>query len=211
MLPPTSLFREEICDLPAVFIELRNFLDERGTNLQQHSSHRVVMTLAHGLYEEAEDTQAAIEMAREIVAAGRRPRSTASRSNRREETQQASQATTPTSTNYPSAESVAHNVSMRLKDSDKTFSRDLGDSWMEYVDDYLQLCRDYSLSPSQKLQYLHNLLQGDAKRYYLDKVDGYATTFQEAIQIVVQYRALQGGWTKKKLSGHDKLSGLGDV
>ena len=28
---------------------------------------------------------------------------------------------------------------------------------------------------------------------------------------VVQYRALQGGWKEKKLSGFDKLSGLGDT
>lgn len=41
------------------------------------------MASEHGLYEEAEDTQAKIEMAREIIAAGRRPRSSASGSNRR--------------------------------------------------------------------------------------------------------------------------------
>ena len=28
---------------------------------------------------------------------------------------------------------------------------------------------------------------------------------------VVQYRALQGVWKEKKLSGYDKLSGLGDT
>ena len=28
---------------------------------------------------------------------------------------------------------------------------------------------------------------------------------------VVQYRALQGPWKEKKLSGNDKLSGLGDT
>ena len=28
---------------------------------------------------------------------------------------------------------------------------------------------------------------------------------------VVQYRALQGGWKEKKLSGYDKLSGTGDT
>ena len=28
---------------------------------------------------------------------------------------------------------------------------------------------------------------------------------------VVQYGALQGGWKEKKLSGYDKLSGLGDT
>ena len=31
------------------------------------------------------------------------------------------------------------------------------------------------------------------------------------VNIVVQYRALQGGWKKKKLSENDKLSGLGDT
>ena len=55
---------------------------------------------------------------------------------------------------------------------------------MEYVDDYLQVCRDYNLSPPQRLQFLHNLLRGDAKRYYLDKIDGYATSFQQAIQML---------------------------
>ena len=86
MFPPASLFRQEICDLPAVHIELRNFLDERGANLQQRSSHRVVMTLAHGFYEETEDTQAAVEIVREIITAGRRRRPNSSGSNRREET-----------------------------------------------------------------------------------------------------------------------------
>lgn len=38
--------------------------------------------------------------------------------------------------------------------------------------------------PSQKLQYLHNLLQGDAKRYYFDKIDRYATSFLQAIQML---------------------------
>ena len=74
MFPPASLFGQEICGIPAVLIELRNFLDSRGENLQQHSSHRVVMTLAYSLYEEAEDTHANIDMAREIVAAGPRSR-----------------------------------------------------------------------------------------------------------------------------------------
>ena len=184
MFPPASLFQQEICDLPAVHIELRNFLDSRGGNLEQHSSHRGVVTLAHGLYEEPEDTQAAIDMAREIVAAGCRSRSNAPGSSRRGLSQPISQSTNVTSPNHTSSEKVAHNVAVRLKDKEKKFSGDLGESWMEYVNDYLQLCRDYSLSPTQKLHYLHNLLRGDAKRYYLDKVDGYATSFQQATQML---------------------------
>ena len=34
---------------------------------------------------------------------------------------------------------------------------------------------------------------------------------REPLGGVVQYRALQGGWMEKKLSGYDKLSGLGDT
>ena len=44
--------------------------------------------------------------------------------------------------------------------------------------------RDVILHPSQKLQYLHNVLYGDANRYYLDKVDGYASSFQQAVSIL---------------------------
>ena len=74
LFPPAVLFGKEICNLPAVHIELRNVLDSRGANLPQHSSHRVIKTLAHGLYEETEDTQEAVEMARAVIAAGRHPR-----------------------------------------------------------------------------------------------------------------------------------------
>lgn len=53
---------------------------------------------------------------------------------------------------------------MRLKQRENKFSGDLGEAWMEFVDEYLQISRDYSLTPVQKLQYLHNLLRGDAKK-----------------------------------------------
>ena len=49
MFLPASFFRQEICDILAVLIELRNFLDSRVGILQQHLSHRVAMTLVHGL------------------------------------------------------------------------------------------------------------------------------------------------------------------
>ena len=139
------------------------------------------MTLAYVLYEENEDTQAAIEMARETVAAGLRPRSNTSGSNRRREAPPASQAT---STHLSVPEITVHNVSMRLREKDKKFSGDLSVSCMEYMDDYFELSRYCSLKPSQKLQYLHNLLQGDAKRYFLDKIDGYGTSFQHAIEML---------------------------
>lgn len=182
MVPPASLFSKEICDLSAVHTELRDFLDSRGANLQQHSSHRITMTLAHSLYEEPEDTQAAVETARATVAVGHRTRSDFSRqSGQAPPPVTASASTIPHGT---TTDRLAHNVAMRLKHNENKFSGDLGECWMEFVDEYLQISRDYSLTPIQKLQYMHNLLRGDAKRYFLDRVDGYATGFQQAVSMI---------------------------
>lgn len=74
MFSPTHLFGREIADMPSVWSELRTFFDLRGATLQPHSSRRIILTLAHGLYHEAEDRTAAIEIANEIIASGRRVR-----------------------------------------------------------------------------------------------------------------------------------------
>lgn len=154
MFPPSHLFCKEIADMASVWIELRSFLDARGATLQQHSSRRVILTLAHGLYTEAEDRNAAVEIANDIVSAGRR---------RRDESSQAttSQPITEVSREHSanlSEDRVAHNVEMRQKDNDKKFSGDIGECWMEYFDEYQQIARDYKLTAIQKLQYLHNIL-----------------------------------------------------
>ena len=122
IFPLASQFRQEICDLPAVHVDLRNFLDAEGANLAQHSSLRVVMTLAHGLYEETEDTQAAIEMAREIVAAVRRQRVPSPSSSSHGE--QSPVPKTSGSFSIPTKK-VAHNVAVCMKENDKNF-RGLG-------------------------------------------------------------------------------------
>lgn len=72
MFSPAALFSKDICDLPAAHNELRDFLDKRGANMQTHTTRRIIMTLAHNLYEEPEDTQAAIDIAKSIIAAGRK-------------------------------------------------------------------------------------------------------------------------------------------
>ena len=79
---------------------------------------------------------------------------------------------------------TAHNTAMRLKEVYAKFSGSLGESWLEYVAEYEQVARDYRLGPRQKLQYLHNLIRGDAKLFYLYRVDGYATGFQQAVSMV---------------------------
>lgn len=146
--------------------------------MQPHSSRCIIMTLDHNVYEEQEDRQAAIGFVSETIAAGRRTRADLSQveSKCRVDSQPLSVPTTSSSV----SDLVAHNFSRRLKDRDKKFSGALGESWMEFVDKYIQVYRDYALSPTQKLQYMHNLLSGDAKKFCLDRVDGYATFYQQA-------------------------------
>lgn len=73
---------------------------------------------------------------------------------------------------------------MRFREKNSIFSGDLGEFWLEYVAEYQQVARDYSLTPAQKNQYLHNILRGDAKRYYLDRVDNDVKSFAEATQMI---------------------------
>lgn len=183
MFPPAYLFHPEICDLPSAWIDLRTFLQRRGVTLQQHSSRRVLLTLAHGLYNYQEDTAAAVESANLIVRSSR-----ATRTDLDPTAQQpivAAHGDVAKSQNQ-SADRVAHNVAMRLKDSEKKFSGDLGQCWIEYVDEYQQISRDYNLSASQKLQYLHNILCKDAYRFYCDRVQSYATSFNQAVSMIDQ-------------------------
>lgn len=71
MLPPDQLFRKELRSLPSVNSEFRTFLDTRCARMTQHSSRRIMMTLASNVYEELEDRQAAIEIIQATIAAGR--------------------------------------------------------------------------------------------------------------------------------------------
>lgn len=162
MIPPAVLFGPSLVAMPYLHWELRNWLIARGANLQQHASRRIKMTLATALYPEAEERTAAMEMATEVEAAGRRPRGPGTQA----EQSTASTGITPASRGT-SVDRAAHNNAMRFRDQASKFSGNLGESWSEFVAEYQQVSRDYELTASQKLQYLHNLLRGDAKRFYL--------------------------------------------
>lgn len=55
---------------------------------------------------------------------------------------------------------------------------------MENIDHHQQIATHYNLSPAQKFQHLHNLLGKDSKRFYLERVAGYAQFFHQAVYIV---------------------------
>lgn len=139
MFPTAIPFRREVWDISAVHIELRNVLDSRGANLQKHCSHGVINTLAHGLLEETENSQAAVEMARAIIAAGRLRRTDLNNSP-------TTQSSTPSAMidhagAHAASGELAHKISMPLKESDKKVSRYSRESWMNFIDNYTQISR----------------------------------------------------------------------
>lgn len=178
--PPSVLFSAELRSIPVLHSELRNLLDRRGAILTQHSSRRILMTLSTNLYEEEEDKNAAVEIVRKVISSGRRAPIQA---NERALAANSPDSLIPQSLSS-SSEKVAHNVAKRFRDKDKNFSGELGQCWQEYGDEYRQMSRDYKLSQEKKLHYLHNLLFGDAKQYYLDVFDVYSTSFQQAVDMV---------------------------
>lgn len=67
MYPPGVLFSEGIQSLRSIYKSLRDWFNRNGANLTQHSSRRIVMTLASSVYTDDEETSVAIELARTII------------------------------------------------------------------------------------------------------------------------------------------------
>lgn len=95
-------------ELPYLHRDLRNGLNARGANLEQHSSHRIRLTLATALYPEAEERTVATEMASEEEASGRRLRTAGA------QLESSSSAAATTMSQGAGVDRSAHNVAMRF-------------------------------------------------------------------------------------------------
>lgn len=135
----------------------------------------------------------AIDLAKDLIARGRKSKPAGSDD---------AQDPRPRTHNGESAEKIAHNVAMRLKDASSNLSGELGECWDEFVDNYNMLAKDYSLTLEQKLQYLHNLLCKDSLRSYLTTVQPHEGTFQQAVdRIGIEYNtAVRQACVKNYLS-----------
>lgn len=127
---PTVLFLEELLSIPALYAELRNFLNKRGAKLTPQSSRRITMKLATNLYLDDEDKSADVEIVKKFIAARRRTVteepsvvSPVQRGNK--------QRVYSSSTN--SSDKLAHNVAMRLKENERKFPETLGNTGMSML------------------------------------------------------------------------------
>lgn len=111
-------------------MELRTFLENRGITLAQHFSRRILQTLAHELYSDAEDRKSAIQTASLMISHGRRVREELNSIAPKSSAQAQPQSSGPSPI---SSECIAHNVANRPKDSESKFEGDLGKCWSQYV------------------------------------------------------------------------------
>jgi len=70
---------------------------------------------------------------------------------------------------------------MRYRDEHKKFSGANDQALHEYIAGYQQVSRDYTLTATQQLQFMHNMFTGEAKRFYDEQVEGFAVSFSEAV------------------------------
>lgn len=68
------------------------------------------------------------------------------------------------------SDSLAHNVATRFRDLRAKCPGASKQVWYEYEAEYQSMSRYCGLTSDQRYMYPHNMLAGDAKRYYLNTV-----------------------------------------
>eukprot|EP00180_Rhodochaete_pulchella_P002039 Plantae.Rhodophyta-Rhodochaete_pulchella.ctg30721.p1 GENE.Plantae.Rhodophyta-Rhodochaete_pulchella.ctg30721~~Plantae.Rhodophyta-Rhodochaete_pulchella.ctg30721.p1 ORF type:complete len:230 (+),score=29.87 Plantae.Rhodophyta-Rhodochaete_pulchella.ctg30721:221-910(+) len=180
--PPVLPFGEEICSLRVMYRELWDWMDRRWANPQQQTSRRFLMTLAKDVYTETENREGAVGLAHHAIESG--PRTLASGPETRATIGSSSLPSSCQEGTAAGSDHTSHNAVMRFKDKASKFSGELGQSWAEYASEYQQVPQDYELNQRQRIQLLHSLLAGNAKRFYLDRADCYASTYWQAVDML---------------------------
>ena len=80
----------------------------------------------------------------------------------------------------PPVDLQAHNIGQRFKDMSAKFTGKGDQLWDDYVLQYDLVTHDYRVDAGNKLAFLHNILAGDALRFFLDHVVGSATSYADA-------------------------------
>ncbi len=84
---------------------------------------------------------------------------------------------------YSSARNAMH-ISKLFSSKDRKYNGSDDEKYDEFVEQYLAASLELCLSPSERLQYLHNLFHGEALRFYNANVVGCARLFSEALQMM---------------------------
>lgn len=169
------LFHNEITQIPGIWCAFCSWLAFQGVIFKQHKTRCIIATLANIIYEEADDRSAVDEMAQLIIA------------NRSQRCVQHSSSSTTTGNSQRftiSIDKVAHNISMRFKNAENKFSREIVERWVEFVEEYRRVTNAYGLNEEQKINDVHNIIRKESRRFYIGRVKGYASNFYHAVNLI---------------------------
>lgn len=85
------------------------------------------MTLANGIYDDAEDQNIALEQAQKYIATQKRPSRSGNDTGYSDPT--SGNAERPMLSSITTPDKLAQNIAMRFKDSESKFSGDIGECW----------------------------------------------------------------------------------
>lgn len=207
--PPSVLFSPDVALMPVIYREIRKRLDRFGAALGVHSTRRIPTLLADRLYQDGPEKDVAMELATGIIHGRLRGSVTAEGVADTNSVPAAAAAAGTVAAAPTPVDRLSFNISQRYRDIATRFSGEPDQVWSEFVQDYLLMARDNHLSVEQRYQYLHYVLAGDAKRFYLNTVQGHATTFTEAVAMIeAEYNSTAKQMQVKNTLSNHKLSSM---
>ena len=78
----------------------------------------------------------------------------------------------------------SHNMAVRFKNESSQFSGAQGECLQKFVDEYNDACTDYGQSDEQRMQYIHHIILGNAKRYYNNYVKSVAKDHKTVVTLM---------------------------
>lgn len=153
LLPPEQLYKEDARSFKDLYQDLVDYLKKRGATLPTHFSQRIVRILANRLYAEPEESKVANRFTVDIQQG---------RSSKPDLFPTPSNGDDGRKPHTKPLQRIAHNVTMRLRDSNWKFGGDTTKRWDEYVDTYNQMAKDHRHLDEKKVQFLYNTPTNEA-------------------------------------------------
>ena len=176
-LPAEILFHNDVINGPTILFKiLRDYLLLQDFTYTPYPNQiRISWGIANSFFDDRDDKELAIARLNSLRGNPRPPHPTPSPS--------------PSPNNIEEKErKLAHNISQRFKNVDDRFQGKSGEDIEEYFKNYETAIIDYKIDDTLKLQYLHNLFDDEAKRFYRDNVYQTSATYGEAkMKMVAQY------------------------
>lgn len=80
-----------------------------------------------------------------------------------------------------------HDLAQRFKDKEGKYAGTDDEDLIEHLSNYETVTEDYGATDEQKLKYIHNILKGEALRYFNSEVKQRASSFEETKQLLLSH------------------------